>query len=82
MRERVNLKSPVQEYCPPGSVRGARGNPRPYLDLLWIRPETISPGSLLWNQRFTNSQCSPKKPAAVMPPGARDDTGTLKSMIA
>jgi hypothetical protein len=28
----VDLKSPVQEYCPPGSVRGARGNPCPYLD--------------------------------------------------
>lgn len=24
MRERVDLKSPVQENCPPGSVRGAR----------------------------------------------------------
>ena len=22
----------MQEYCPPGSARGARGNPRPYLD--------------------------------------------------
>ena len=31
---RVVLKSPVLEYCPPGSVRGARGNPRPYLDKL------------------------------------------------
>src|SRR6266850_3812498 len=29
---RIVLKSPVLEYCPPGSVRGARGNPRPYLD--------------------------------------------------
>src|SRR6267142_7119454 len=29
---RIDLKSPVLEYCPPGSVRGARGNPRPYLD--------------------------------------------------
>ena len=35
MRERVNLKSPVRENCTPGSVRGASGNRRPYLD--WSR---------------------------------------------
>ena len=34
MRERVNLKSPVRENCTPGSVRGASGNRRPYLDYL------------------------------------------------
>ena len=33
MRERVELKSPVREYRPPGSVRGASGNRRPYLDI-------------------------------------------------
>jgi hypothetical protein len=32
MRERVDLKSPVREYRPPGSVRGAPGNRRPYRD--------------------------------------------------
>jgi hypothetical protein len=32
MRERVDLKSPVREYRPPGSVRGAPGIRRPYLD--------------------------------------------------
>src|SRR5262245_13931472 len=32
MRERVVLKSPVREYRPPGSVRGAPGNRCPYLD--------------------------------------------------
>jgi len=32
MRKRVDLKSPVREYRPPGSVRGAPGNRRPYLD--------------------------------------------------
>ena len=32
MRERVDLKSPVRENRPPGSVRGAPGNRRPYLD--------------------------------------------------
>ena len=31
-RERVNTKSPVREYRPPGSVRGAPGNRRPDLD--------------------------------------------------
>jgi hypothetical protein len=31
-RERVSTKSPVREYCTPGSVRGAPGNRRPYLD--------------------------------------------------
>jgi hypothetical protein len=34
MRERVDLKSPVRENRPPGSVRGASGNRRPYLDTL------------------------------------------------
>jgi hypothetical protein len=33
MRKRVDLKSPVRENRPPGSVRGARGNPCPYLDV-------------------------------------------------
>ena len=33
MRERVNLKSPVRENRPPGSVRGAPGNRRPYRDI-------------------------------------------------
>ncbi len=33
MRERVDLKSPVQENRPPGSVRGASGNRRPYRDI-------------------------------------------------
>jgi hypothetical protein len=33
MRERVDLKSPVRENRPPGSVRGASGNRRPYLDM-------------------------------------------------
>jgi hypothetical protein len=32
VHERVGVKSPVQEYCTPGSVRGALGNWRPYLD--------------------------------------------------
>ena len=30
---RVVLKSPVLENCTPGSVRGAPGNGRPYLEL-------------------------------------------------
>ena len=33
MRERVDLKSPVRENRPPGSVRGAPGNRCPYLDI-------------------------------------------------
>jgi hypothetical protein len=37
MRERVDLKSPVREYRSPGSVRGAPGNRRPYLDKAEIR---------------------------------------------
>ena len=32
IRARVERKSPVREYCTPGSVRGALGNQRPYLD--------------------------------------------------
>src|ERR1017187_8788345 len=31
-RRRASAKSPVREYRPPGSVRGALGNRRPYLD--------------------------------------------------
>jgi hypothetical protein len=34
MRERVDLKSPVRENRPPGSVRGAPGNRCPYLDCI------------------------------------------------
>ena len=33
MRERVDLKSPVRENRPPGSVRGAPGDRRPYRDV-------------------------------------------------
>jgi hypothetical protein len=40
MRERVDLKSPVREYRPPGSVRGASGNRRPYLDTADSRQQT------------------------------------------
>ena len=32
IKQRVVLKSPVLENCTPGSVRGAPGNRRPYLD--------------------------------------------------
>jgi hypothetical protein len=32
MRERVELKSPVREYRPPGSVRGVAANRHPYRD--------------------------------------------------
>src|ERR1017187_7768909 len=31
--QRVSLRSPVREYCTPGSVRGAPGNRCPYLDI-------------------------------------------------
>jgi hypothetical protein len=43
MRERVDLKSPVRENRPPGSVRGAPGNRRPYLD-----PSAVSYLSMHW----------------------------------
>jgi hypothetical protein len=33
VRKRDVTKSPVREDCTPGSVRGAPGNVRPYLDL-------------------------------------------------
>jgi hypothetical protein len=32
MRVRIDMKNPVREYRPPGSVRGAPGNQRPHLD--------------------------------------------------
>jgi hypothetical protein len=38
MRERVDLKSPVRENRPPGSVRGAPGNRRPYRDVRFVKP--------------------------------------------
>src|ERR1019366_7367900 len=44
-RQRVRLKSPVREYRPPGSVRGAPGNRRPYLDNVECRVR--KPGSIL-----------------------------------
>ena len=37
MRERVDLKSPVRENRPPGSVRGAPGNRRPYRDIIKMK---------------------------------------------
>src|ERR1035441_4749948 len=60
MRERVDLKSPVREYRPPGSVRGAPGNRRPYLDkaqgegrggqrLLLARPIFLFPAPFFLN---------------------------------
>jgi hypothetical protein len=36
--ERVMMKSPVRENRPPGSVRGAPGNRRPYRDPVPILP--------------------------------------------
>lgn len=38
---RVGLKSPVLEYCTPGSVRGAPGNRRPYLDKIFSFARTF-----------------------------------------
>jgi hypothetical protein len=38
MHERIDMKSPVREYRPPGSVRGAPGTRRPHLDSV-ERPE-------------------------------------------
>jgi hypothetical protein len=49
MRERVDLKSPVRENRPPGSVRGALGNQRPYRDVRFGKSgasEGESPSSL------------------------------------
>jgi len=46
MRERVDLKSPVRENRPPGSVRGAPGNRRPYRDI------TIE-GMSCWSENHT-----------------------------
>src|SRR6266436_1935095 len=43
MRERVDSKSPVREYGPPGSVRGAPGNRRPYLDREQRKTALLSP---------------------------------------
>ena len=38
MRERVDLKSPVRENRPSGSVRGAPGDRRPYRDITKCSP--------------------------------------------
>jgi len=43
MRERVDLKSPVRENRPPGSVRGAAGNRRPYRDITRDGPRLLHP---------------------------------------
>jgi hypothetical protein len=48
-RERVSAKSPVREYCTPGSVRGAPGNRRPYLD----NPEKLKGSSAVHGPRST-----------------------------
>ena len=44
VRERAILKSPVLENCTPGSVRGASGNRRSYLD----RKEKVLLESHVW----------------------------------
>ncbi len=59
MRERVDLKSPVRENRPPGSVRGAPGNRRPYRDIFNTcqnmkrsqQPRLLADGPLINRQR-------------------------------
>jgi hypothetical protein len=46
MRERVDLKSPVRENRPPGSVRGAPGNRRPYRDKATAGSPNAAPAGL------------------------------------
>ena len=70
MRERVDLKSPVRENRPPGSVRGAPGNRRPYRDSKRkSRPKTIGAVSchdpktfhrpaLFWNPTSDSVSCN------------------------
>jgi len=52
-RRRASAKSPVREYRPPGSVRGASGNRRPYLDTgdLGFSPPISNPKSAINNQQ-------------------------------
>ena len=42
-KRRASAKSPVRENCTPGSVRGARGDPCPYLDKSEIRGQKCVP---------------------------------------
>ena len=42
VRKRDVMKSPVQENCTPGSVRGAPGNRRPYLDRCLTKKDSIA----------------------------------------
>ena len=45
------MKSPVREYRPPGSVRGAPGNRCPYLDREYNRPTMFNFEKLeVWNE--------------------------------
>jgi len=44
MRERVDLKSPVRENRPPGSVRGAPGDRRPYRGIPIKGAESVANG--------------------------------------
>jgi hypothetical protein len=55
MRERVDLKSPVRENRPPGSVRGASGNRRPYRD-----SESKSKSEPVQLMRKNTAELSPK----------------------
>ena len=45
---RVVLKSPVLENCTPGSVRGAPGNRRPYLAILFVPGAFLMPQHGIW----------------------------------
>ena len=58
MRERVGLKSPVREYRPPGSVRGAPGNRRPYRDKIGHRLLFSGADAARAHLPMTNSQSS------------------------
>jgi len=71
-RERVNTKSPVREYRPPGSVRGALGNWRPYLDKPTPCPPPIPISAF---QLFSISAFSPM--AGPQPTRSSGFTATL-----
>src|SRR5258708_7359539 len=48
MRERVDLKSPVREYRPPGSLRGAPGNRCPRIGV-YVPPEGATFAAMVGN---------------------------------
>ena len=78
MRERVDLKSPVRENRPPGSVRGAPGDRRPYVRTTVNETTGESPSPTeARNGRVSERNCVAKRPGGKQ----REENCSAQSII-